>query len=45
MIHTCKYCDYTTTRSDLYLKHIETDKHHSNVIQYKRDEELKLKEE
>ena len=45
MIHNCQYCNYTTTFFTNYKKHIETDKHHTNVIHIKQLEHLKRKEE
>ena len=45
MIHTCKYCDYTTTKLPNYFRHQESDKHNINVLNIKHEEELRLKEE
>jgi hypothetical protein len=45
MIHTCKYCEYTTTKLPNYFRHIETDRHNINVLNIKHEEEIKQKEE
>ena len=45
MIHTCKYCNYSTTQIAHYYRHQESERHNLNVLQFKRDEELKKKEE
>jgi len=44
MLHTCKYCTYSTHRLELYFKHIETDKHKLQLILIKREDEIQQKE-
>ena len=31
-VHTCKYCDYSTTNSRLYSEHITRPKHKNNIL-------------
>jgi hypothetical protein len=37
-LHTCKYCDYSTTKKTLYDEHTTRPKHKNNVIKYKSNQ-------